>query len=131
VNRALSGDEWKAATVLAGSVVEALLLWAIKSKPLGEIEDARRSADSKGIAKPVKADPNTWSLVHYIGVASELNVIEPDTATQASLAKDFRNLIHPGKATKQSKNCDRGTALSAVAALELVIRDLTKNFPSL
>lgn len=32
VERALSNGEWKAATVVAGSIIEALLLWAINQK---------------------------------------------------------------------------------------------------
>jgi hypothetical protein len=38
VNRALSNGEWKAATVLAGSVIEALLLWALQQRPSVDIE---------------------------------------------------------------------------------------------
>ncbi len=38
VNRALATDEWKAATVLAGSVVEALLLWVLRHHPAGPLE---------------------------------------------------------------------------------------------
>lgn len=41
------------------------------------------------------------------------------------LAKDFRNLIHPGAAQRLAQNCDRATALSAVAAVEHVVRDIT------
>src|SRR2546429_6882967 len=33
-------------------------------------------------------------------------------------------LIHPGRAQRLAQNCDRGTALSCVAALEHVVRDL-------
>jgi hypothetical protein len=52
-------------------------------------------------------------------------VIKADTRTQARLAKDYRNLIHPGRAARLTQKCDRGTALVTVAAVELVIRDLT------
>ena len=62
---------------------------------------------------------------HYVEVATHLAIIKPDTATEARLAKDFRNLIHPGRAQRLAQKCDRGTALSSVAALELVVRDLS------
>jgi hypothetical protein len=45
--------------------------------------------------------------------------------TQADLARDFRNLIHPGRAQRTGADCDRGTALTALAAIELVVRDLS------
>jgi hypothetical protein len=48
----------------------------------------------------------------------------PTTATQAKLAKDFRNPIHPGRAARLEQKCQRPDALSALAALEHVVRDL-------
>jgi len=37
VNRALSNGEWKAATVLAGSAIEALLLWSLRQRQQEDI----------------------------------------------------------------------------------------------
>jgi hypothetical protein len=34
------------------------------------------------------------------------------------------HLIHPGRAIRIGQACDRGTALSALAAVELIARDL-------
>lgn len=66
-----------------------------------------------------------WLLPHYIKVAADLNLVGAETATQCLLAKDFRNLIHPGRAQRLGQVCNRGMALSAVAAVEHVINDLT------
>jgi hypothetical protein len=120
-NRAFSGGEWKAATVLAGAATEALLLWVITSKKAAaERENARKTVIPKALS-----DPNKWDLDGYIKIAQELALIEDETAKQASLAKDFRNLIHPGRSARLSKVCDKGTAHSALAALELVLRDIS------
>ncbi len=111
----LHNGEWKASTVLAGRVVEALLLWAIQRDPtlLGSL------------AKKPKRTPEDWKLFELIDVAEELQLIETSTASQARLAKDFRNLIHPGRALRTQEVCDRATALTALAAAELVVRDLS------
>ncbi|HYD50450.1 MAG TPA: hypothetical protein VEB21_18995 [Terriglobales bacterium] len=122
VDRALANAEWKAATVLAGSVIEALLLWAIQQKTPPEISAAAARATN---APKAKGDPVGWHLHEYIEVAAELDLIKPDTAKQARLAKDFRNLIHPGRAQRLKQKCDRATALSAVAAMEHVVGDLS------
>ena len=53
------------------------------------------------------------------------NTKQAQLATQTRLAKDFRNLIHPGRAQRQGQTCDRATALSAVAAVEHIVRCLT------
>jgi hypothetical protein len=112
---ALHNGEWKASTVLAGAVVEALLLWAIQRDP----------QTLTGLAKKPKGPLEKWGLADLINVASALKAIKPDTATQAGLAKNFRNLIHPGRAQRTNEICDRATALTALAAAETVIRDLS------
>jgi hypothetical protein len=103
VNRALLNGEWKATTVLAGSICEALLLWAIsqrKNDPLVP-KEARK--------------PEEWDLHKYILVAENLKLISVNTVTQTRLAKDYRNLIHPGRAIRLQQKCDRATSLSPVS----------------
>jgi hypothetical protein len=41
------------------------------------------------------------------------------------LVKDFRNLIHLGRAERLAKKCDRSTALTALAGVVAVVNDLT------
>jgi hypothetical protein len=116
VENDLANGEWKGATVLAGSVIEALLLWSLQQRSV-DVANAK--------ANPSKPQLEKWDLHDYIEVASELQILHPDTTTQARLAKNFRNLIHPGRAIRLGQVCDRATALSAVAAMEHVIRDLS------
>jgi len=127
---ALRHEEWKAATVIAASIVEALLLWGIKQKTGVDVEHACQSCLAKGkLLKHPDSDPLRWNLNEYIEVTAELGMIEEATSVQAGLAKDFRNLIHPGRSLKKQQVCDRGTALAANAAAELVMRDLQVRFP--
>ena len=122
--RALDGSEWKAATVLAGSVVEALLLWKLGSLPPADV-----SGMTKTLGLSVKPDLRWWHLPDYIEVAAKLPVTTPsiraDTAALLRLVKDFRNLIHPGRAERLAKQCDRSTALTALAGIVAVVNDLT------
>jgi hypothetical protein len=118
--RALVDGLWKGATVLAGAAAEALLLWAItERKSAAEIEAAHAAVISSA-----RSDPNWWDLDGYIKVAKALGLIEDETAKQGDLAREFRNLIHPGRAARLAKKCDRGSALGALAAVELIVRDL-------
>ena len=126
INRALSNGEWKAATVLAGSAAEALLLWALQQCAAADITNAITAARTSGqLTTNPHANLDRWNLHEYIEVAAELHLIEPNTATQTRLAKNFRNFIHPGVAQRLGEKCDRATALSAVAGMEHVVRDLT------
>jgi hypothetical protein len=127
VNRALANGEWKAATVLSGSVIEALLLWALGNSPLTQTKVASTAATltaKKVFNKSPSSSLDEWVLYEFIEVAADLGIIEGETAIQSRLAKNFRNLIHPGRSQRLNQKCDRGTALSAVAGMELVIRDL-------
>jgi hypothetical protein len=125
----LAQGEWKGATVLAGSEVEALLLWALReheSRHPGALAAAGLALVQAGVlgAAP-HADPAQWDLHQYIEVAAQLGKVTQDTAQLVRLSRRFRNLIHPGRAQRLAQKCDRATALGALAAVEAVTRDLT------
>jgi hypothetical protein len=128
---ALSHQEWKAATVPSGSIVEALLLWAIQNKVEADVKPALVAAAAANNWKrqPVLADILFWDLNTLVGVADQMKLIESDTTKQVRLAKDFRNLIHPGRVIRTQQACDRGTAFATNAAAEFVARDLSVRFP--
>jgi len=124
--QALANGEWKATTVLAGSVVEALLLWALQQATAPDLQTAINNVVTKEtLLRPPQGGLERWDLSEYIAVAEELTRIDTSTAVQARLAKDFRNLIHPGRVQRLAQVCDRGTALAALAAVEMVVRCLT------
>jgi hypothetical protein len=132
VANSLANNEWKAATILSGSLIEALLLWAIKQRTTDvstSISGLVKSGAFKGRPAPDPADPDNWKLFQYILVARELKEIEPRTATIADEARDFRNLIHPGLTIRSGQTCTRGTAYAAYGAVQLVIEDLTRAHP--
>jgi len=127
----LAEGEWKGATVLAGSAVEALLLWALQEH---ETQNAGARAGAiaalRGSQPPVltrqpDANPERWDLHEYVEVAAQLGIIAADTAAQTRLARRFRDLIHPGRAQRLGQKCDRATAHGAIASVEAVARDLT------
>jgi hypothetical protein len=132
-NQAFQNGEWKAATVLAGATIEAILLYM-----LHEVQDADPTRISSSITTLVSSNvlSNThgnnldrWSLHPLTEVAADLTLIREETAIQIRIARDFRNLIHPGVAVRRNISCNRGTALSALAGLEHVINDLSINTP--
>jgi hypothetical protein len=128
VNRAINNLEWKAATVLAGATIEALLHWRLQQLSPGSTDvqaAVNRLVAAGKIGKP-NTDLDYWTLHYFIEVAGELKLLSPDTCSAARLAQNFRNLVHPGRATRLNQPCNRGTAYSAVGALEHVIADLIR-----
>ena len=124
VRTALKNAEWKAATVLSGSVVEALLLWAIRLASVGPFPAASNAVASGRLARKPHSDVNKWHVLDYVEVAFELQIVTEQTAKQARLLSSFRNLIHPGRAARTGEKCTEGTAHGAVAAVNLVRDDL-------
>jgi hypothetical protein len=124
IDRALSNGEWKAATVLAGSAIEALLLWALQRDTPASTAAATALVTATTLSRQPNPDLERWDLHEYTEVAFHRGIIKSDTATETRLAREFRNLIHPGRSLRLGQKCDRGTALSSVAALEHVVRDL-------
>lgn len=129
VNSALQNAEWKAATVLGGAAIEALLYWKL-SEPQTAVADIMtaktKAVSSRRLPSAPPTDINQWVLIHFIAVARELGAIEETTFKQADTARDYRNLIHPGAAARRQQVCDRATALAVVSGLEHVIRDLSR-----
>ena len=125
--RALNNAEWKAATVLAGAAIEALLHWQLQepSPGVAAAQTAAKSLAASGKIENPDKNIDRWELHQFIEVAAHLKLLKPDTCSAAKLAQNFRNLIHPGRAARLAQTCDRATAYSAIGALEHVIRDLS------
>ena len=119
----LRHGQWKSATVLGGSLIEALLLEAI-----GELTSAElaKSSHYKQMPGNRKKKLDHWDLNDYLHVAVQAGVIGQDSYDLGIKAKGFRNLIHPGKAQREQMEFNRATALTVRAALEHVILDLAK-----
>lgn len=125
-HRALSNGEWKSATVLAGSVIEALCLWAIRRT--GDDAQALRVAGelrtAGTITTNVPGDLLKWHAHELIEVAFALRLIPEDAVGVARTTKNYRNLIHPGRELRTGERCTRGTSHVAVGAMERVVESL-------
>ena len=88
VNRALNNAEWKAATVLAGATIEAILHWRLQEPTPGStaVKAAVNSLVASGTIGKPNSDLDYWELHHFIEVAAHLGLIGPDTCNAARLA---------------------------------------------
>ena len=103
--------EWMGATVFAGAALEALLLWALKRVSLTEVP---------------KRPLEELHLGDLIRLAVKSRVIDESSEQLASLAKDARNLIHPGRALRSREACNKTTALTALSAVYRIIDELKR-----
>jgi hypothetical protein len=112
-------QQWKGAMVLAGSLMEALLL----DQLLDNVGLAQ--AQAIGLEVGIKvSDLTRWHLTAYARVGHASGLIKESTRDQVLLGQDFRNLVHPGKSIRERASCSRGSAMSTVGALFLLMDDL-------
>lgn len=110
----LRGGNWKAATVMSGSLIEALLNYS-----LSYIHAHR------GLVQPTnpdwaKIDPallDKRALSYYINSAQQFMLIPTNLRSILDEARNFRNLVHAGRAKRENASCGKGTGHVAYGAL--------------
>lgn len=96
---------YTSAQVLAGSIVEALLVDHLISS---------------AYTPPGKKDILELSLGELLAAAKTLGVINQTTVDLASVVKDYRNLIHPGRAKRLKERATEHTARIAMDLVEII-----------
>ncbi len=132
--RALKTEEVKSCLILAGSVVEALLLDRLEATPEPERESAvarvKEVQQRLGQAVKFKGAPASWSLHEMVKIAGPtgLGRLAKRTEDVAQLVRDWRNYVHPDRERTETRSGDHlrlPDAMAAVALLEAVVADLT------
>jgi hypothetical protein len=106
LEQCLTTESWKAAHVLAGSIVEAVLV------------------DSLIVAGQKTPDPTTLGLADLIVTAKKAGLLTQKTADLSSAVKNFRNLIHPGRAKRLGETVDGDSARVGNALVGMIVRDV-------
>jgi hypothetical protein len=97
-------EAWKAAHVLAGSIVEALL-----------VEYLLRQNDP---------DPLKMSLAELIETCRAAKVLSARTADLSSVIRSYRNLIHPGRSLRLGDRPDHDGAIVARTLVSIIVREV-------
>ncbi len=103
---ALSAGAYLSVIFLCGSVLEAVLLGAARKEPT---KFNRSPASPKSPNGRVKSFQD-WSLVQFINVACEINLLKPDVKKFSHGLRDFRNYIHPYEQMVSNFTPDEHTA---------------------
>lgn len=106
-----SCEAWKAVHVLAGSIIEALLI------------DYLLSIKHKGW--PEKKILGL-QFVDIITECHEIKLLSEQTKALTTVIKNYRNLVHPGRLIRLEQSVDKNSAQVAVALLEMIIEDVKR-----
>ena len=101
---------WKAALVLAGSIVEAVILDTLLASDL----QARTNVD-----------PLKLVLANAIDLAKKDGFISQRTSELASVVRDYRNVIHPGRLLRTQDSPDEQTAIVARSLVDVIAKEIS------
>src|ERR1700694_2933227 len=109
--RCLEVGASKAVHVLAGSIVEALLV------------DYLVATDYK---KRAGKDPLTLELSPAIDACRKDGVLSSKAADLCSVIRGYRNLIHPGRLVRLGEDADQKTARICKVLVDITVEELSK-----
>jgi hypothetical protein len=108
------GGAWKSTVIMAGSILEAILVDVLASGPLLR---AKALASPVAPAKPM----DDWRLEYLIKVAADIAVLTAQrTSTFDQVLRDYRNFVHPKKEIRSGHPCREGEAQLAMGGLNAV-----------
>lgn len=108
----LEGKAWKSVQVLAGSIVEAMLVdYLVAAK----------------YAPPGGKDVLKFDLAEAVTACKGQKVISDRTADLCSVIRSYRNLIHPARAVRlQEQAPDENSATVAYRLIQIIANELAK-----
>ncbi len=116
-SRSLQANNFKAAIILSGAIVEAMLLAILEENPPPGIAVARLRRE--GLS-------NYLEYAWNVGRISDLTVRRLLDET----LREWRNMIHPGKMIRSDFSVDRSRAEVALASVRMLSKELSKTTPS-
>ncbi|MCE4573007.1 hypothetical protein [Caballeronia sp. CLC5] len=113
MKRCLEVGAWKSVQVLAGSVVESLLIDYLLSS----------SHPSRSPKDPLRMD-----LAEAITICRQEKVLSDRTADLCSVIRSYRNLIHPGRVVRLEEPApDQSSATIAKTLIEMIVEELARS----
>lgn len=108
----VSGEAWKAALVLVGAIVEAILV------------DHLIAAKYQ---QRTKTDPLRMQLGDLITACQSERILSSKTAALSTVIQGYRNLIHPGRSVRVGENPSKSAAIVAGELLQMIVEEISAN----
>jgi len=109
LNLAMQSKAWKAVHILAGSIVEALLVDYLVTTEY---------------QKKTSSDPLKMTLAEAIPACRKENIISDRTEHLLHAIRSYRNLIHPGRSVRLGETPNENGAKIAQALVETIIEEI-------
>ena len=104
----LKAEAWKAVHVLAGSIVEAILI------------------DALGGSGVDQSKLDAMELAPLVTLAKDKGILPDESIELSTVIRKYRNLIHPGRVKRLEKSVDRSGAIVAAEVVEIITKQVAK-----
>lgn len=111
--RAFRSKCWKSVLILAGGLVETVLLSTLTRR--------RKRVLKTKAASGASGDPTRWDLDRLIKAALELNLVPPLVQTFPDPLRKYRNLAHPGNEVREKLKFGEPEVTTAYHALRTIL----------
>lgn len=102
----------KSVLVMAGSIIEAVLLdYFLQNLPLGKTEE----------------QVYRMTLKDLIDLSYSSGLLQEKSKDLASVIRNYRNLIHPGKENRKKEHFDAETAAVSMSLVKIVLKEVSEN----
>jgi hypothetical protein len=109
---------WKACVILAGSLVEGMLLDAVRQDPTSVQSLLKRY-------KSLEPVPTAWKLDDIVRTAKETGIIRSSSAALGDVVRVFRNVVHPARQMAEKMPATKELAESARSTMHLLRMELS------
>ncbi|HET7152249.1 MAG TPA: hypothetical protein VFJ29_00655 [Candidatus Kapabacteria bacterium] len=107
LQNAIETQSWKSAIVIAGSIIEAILIDYLVS----ENHDT---------------DPLRMEFVEVIRICKQRNLLTERSEQLSHVIRNYRNLIHPGREIRLKEKVDRNAAIIASTLVDMVVEEIAE-----
>ncbi len=115
---------WKSTVVLAGSILEAILVDQLTATP--EVKELVKACPKT--PKTKRIEKGQWSMYQLINVATEVGILPKDRVNAIDVTlREYRNVIHSDVELKKQYSCTEAEASLAKGALDAVCNYLDKH----
>lgn len=122
-----TNKRWKPAIVLYGSILEAILTYALKKQKKADLIKMRNKINSSRPPNQRKLPRNLaqYSFSDMIDVAEGLGIITFEVG-KADWIREYRNLVHPAVELRGCIKPDENRASISRNLLEMVLKDINE-----
>lgn len=111
LNACMEVKAWKAVHVLAGSIIETILIDYL-------VASESNSREQERILR--------MSLADAITACKSGKILTQKTADLSSVVREYRNLIHPGRSARLNERADENGASIAQKLVEIIVTEVSK-----